>query len=102
MDQTLFLNEVERRLALLFKASQSGYPIPAIERHRLEGFMQAGIFLGLSSKADLAQLMERIHLEIFGKTLAERKQQPPASWIFAEVDYSQYESPSYVRTRSET
>ncbi|WOX07085.1 hypothetical protein [Microbulbifer pacificus] len=102
MQQEKFTQEVSRRLRGLFGSSKLGFPIPPIERHRLEGFMQAGIFLGLSSKAELAQLMEDIHVDIFGKTIAERKAQAPLSWVFEEVDYSHYESPAYERTRQES
>ncbi|HEY8568777.1 hypothetical protein [Microbulbifer sp.] len=97
-----FTHEVSRRLRGLFGTSKLGMPIPPIERHRLEGFMQAGIFLGLSSKAELAQLMEEIHFDIFGKTIAEHRAQAPLSWVFEEVDYSLYESPAYERTHQES
>ncbi|WP_066959380.1 hypothetical protein [Microbulbifer sp. Q7] len=99
MKQETFIPEVSRRLRQLFSTSKLGMAIPPSERHRLEGFMQAGIFLGLSSKAELAELMEGIHLEVFGKTIAERKAEAPSSWVFEEVDYALYETPTYQRAR---
>ncbi|WP_323845566.1 hypothetical protein [Microbulbifer magnicolonia] len=100
MDREAYIDEVKRRLTLMFRASRDGYKAPATERHRLEGFMQAGIFLGLARKSELAQIMNEIHVEIFGKTIEERKSESAALWISEDVDYGQYEQPAYQRVRS--
>ncbi|MCA0899751.1 hypothetical protein [Microbulbifer agarilyticus] len=99
MQQEKFTQEVARRLRQLFANSKLGMQIPVVERHRLEGFMQAGIYLGLNSKAELAQLMEEIHIEVFGNTIAEHKAEAPHAWVFEEIDYGPYETPAYVRNR---
>ncbi|MBY6190040.1 hypothetical protein KUV22_06360 [Microbulbifer agarilyticus] len=99
MQQEKFTQEVARRLRQLFANSKLGMQIPVVERHRLEGFMQAGIYLGLNSKAELANLMEEIHIEVFGKTIAEHKAEAPHAWVFEEIDYSPYETPAYVRNQ---
>nr|WP_010133333.1 hypothetical protein [Microbulbifer agarilyticus] len=99
MQQEKFIEEVARRLRQLFTNSKLGMQIPVVERHRLEGFMQAGIFFGLNSKTELAQLMEEIHIEVFGKTIAERKAHAPHAWVFEEIDYRPYETPTYVRNQ---
>ncbi|WP_299597443.1 hypothetical protein [uncultured Microbulbifer sp.] len=99
MQQDKFIQQVSRRLHRLFTNSKLGVRIPPVERHRLEGFMQAGVFFGFSSKNELAEMIENIHIDVFGKTIAERKAEAPASWIFEEVDYSQYDSPTYERSR---
>ena len=47
MNKDEFLHEVEKRLSKMFTASKEGYKAAPVERHRLEGFMQAGGFIGV-------------------------------------------------------
>ncbi|WP_428819398.1 hypothetical protein [Microbulbifer sp. MCCC 1A16149] len=97
MNRENFLNEVERRFTFAFKASKSGHPIPEIERHRLQGFMQAGVFLGLCNRSELNTIMENTHMRIFHKSIQERKLSAPVSWIYEETDYSIYDTPAFTR-----
>lgn len=97
MHKAEFLNEVDRRLRRLFKASHEGFSFPAAERHRLEGFMNAGIFLNLATKSELAARMELLHQEIFGMSIEQRRQQKGAAWQGEAIDYSCYEAPAYAR-----
>lgn len=95
-----FIAEVTRRMQRMFAASKQGYRTAAVERHRLEGFMNAGIFMGLCTNSELAQRMEAIHFEVFGKTIADRKSGASLSWIYEEAtDYSAYESPTFERVK---
>ena len=98
IDRIHFLAEVETRLARMFSANKCGYRTPAVERHRLEGFMQAGVFLGLSNNRELAELMEESHLAVFGKSIGDRRQQEKAlNWSYEQVDYSAFEEPAITR-----
>jgi len=49
MNKEKFLSEVTNRLSRQFHASKEGYRIADSERHRLEGFIQAGIFLQIAT-----------------------------------------------------
>lgn len=100
MNKESYLNEIEKRLRLLFKASKEGYKSSPTQRHRLEGFMQAGAFLGLANNAELKVLMEAVHLEIFHKSISERKVELAGSWDNEVIDYSQYEQPTFERKNS--
>ena len=93
-----FLDEVSRRLTALFRANQQGVKPSPQERHRLEGFMQAGVFMELTSNQELSELMERIHQQVFGLSIAERRQQQQSRWPEEEIDFSRYEQPAYQRT----
>ncbi|WP_237066725.1 hypothetical protein [Microbulbifer guangxiensis] len=99
-DRTHFLSEVEARLLRLFSCSKSGYRISPQERHRLEGFMQAGVFLGLTDNSALGVLMERCHQTVFNKSIAERRAENPINAGYERIDYSPYEQPAYTRRRS--
>ncbi|KAA1188397.1 hypothetical protein F0M18_18030 [Pseudohalioglobus sediminis] len=95
-----YLKEVETRLARMFRASRDGHKASPAERHRLEGFIQAGSFLGLASKDQLQSLMEKVHYDIFGKTIKERQSEQATSWVPENIDYSHYEQPAFERSRT--
>ena len=93
-----YIAEIERRLKMHFSAARDGYKLPAADRHRLEGFMQGAIFMGLATRSELAEVMESVHYAVFGMSLSERKIEQPARWQESEVDYSGYDAPAYQRT----
>ena len=97
MNKGEFLNEVEKRPSKMFTASKEGYKSAPVERHRLEGFMQAGVFIGLVSNAALSELMESVHLNVYGQTIAERREACSTNWHNEAIDYSQYDQPAYMR-----
>ena len=99
MNKDKYINEVDKRLSQLFLASKEGYKATPVERHRLEGFMNAGVVMGLVSNSELAALMDNIHLIVFGKTIRQRKSERPTNWAEEVIDYSGYEQPTYERIK---
>ena len=102
MNKEHYLSEIEKRLNQIFTASKEGYKAPPAERHRLEGFMAAGVFMGLASNAELAKVMNEIHVRLFGKTIEQRKKELPGSWQEEGIDYSFYDQPTFERKDKET
>jgi hypothetical protein len=96
-DKEEYLHEVETRLARMFRASLDGHKAAPVERHRLEGFIQAGSFFGLATSDELKSLMDRVHVDVFGKSIEERQSEQSSSWVPESIDYSQYEQPTYER-----
>lgn len=99
MNRESYLEEVEKRLRNMFGASREGYRTPDKIRHQLEGFMQAGIFLNLASRAELYELMNDVHEAVYGKSIEERKAERLAKWEVEAIDYSAYEAPTYERKK---
>ena len=97
MDKKEYLDEVNKRLTRLFRASKESYKIPDIDRHRLEGFIHAGIFMKIATPTEMAELLERAHYSVFGKTVQERKAEKSTGWSDIEVDYGLFDSPTYLR-----
>ena len=62
-----------------------------VEKHRCEGFMQAGVVLGAATNEELQERIEAIHLDVFGQTVKEREKARASGWKEDAVDYSQYE-----------
>jgi hypothetical protein len=100
-DKEDYLQEVETRLERMFRASRDGHKAAPVERHRLEGFIQAGTFLGLATTEELKSLLDRVHLDIFGKTVEERQSEQSTTWIPENIDYNQFEQPAYERHRNQ-
>ena len=97
MNKVDFINEVEKRLNQIFSASKEGYKSSPEDRHRLEGFMHAGVFMGIATNAELAEFMDKIHVRIFGKTIQQRKTELASNWREETIDYGQYEQPTFER-----
>jgi len=51
MDKNAFLHEIEKRLSRMFSVSKAGQKMIPVDKSRLEGFMQAGVFLELVTNA---------------------------------------------------
>lgn len=98
-DQKAYIHEVEKRLRRMFRASRDGHKAAPAERHRLEGFMQAGTFVGLAASDELKSLMNQVHIDVFGKTIQDRKSELSTPQVPENIDYSQYEQPTYERDR---
>lgn len=78
MSRDNYLNEVEKRLNRLFLVSKEAYKPSQVDKHRLEGFMNAGVIMGFASNAELSVLMDEAHIRVFGKTIQQRKKERPA------------------------
>jgi len=99
MNKEKYLSRVENQLRQIFQASKEGYKNSA-EKHRLEGFMQAGVIVGLVTNTELNTLMEDVHLTVFGKTIKQRKEERSIHFDDETIDYSGYEQPTFERKDS--
>ena len=53
--------------------------------------------MGLVTNTELAKVMDEIHVQLFGKTIQQRKAELPGSWQEEGIDYSLYEQPTFER-----
>ena len=53
--------------------------------------------MGFATSQQLADLMERVHFSVFGKTIAERREESVSLWPQATIDYNHYDQPAYER-----
>jgi len=100
-DSDRFSEEVRQRLLRIFNATKQGLKVADIDKHRCEGFIQAGVVMGWVSNEQMNQLMDATHRAVFGKSIAERQADLSARslWQPHQVDYSQYETPAIERRR---
>jgi len=68
------------------------------QKLRTQGFIQAGELLHICSRDDIQQLMEQIHQQVFGQSIAERQQQQNArQQAIADGDFDYFEQPAWER-----
>lgn len=72
MDKQQFSQLCYQQLVSIFEQAKSRKKVD-IQKHRTEGFIQAGKVLGLLSEHDAIDLMEKAHIDVYGLTIAERK-----------------------------
>ena len=72
VDKNLFLAAVEKRLNRLFERSKRGEK-SAKEKAQLEGFMEAGKAMNIITHKEGMELMDKVHIQVFGETMNERK-----------------------------
>ncbi|MDP5137200.1 hypothetical protein ORJ04_14695, partial [Rheinheimera baltica] len=68
----LFLITLKQQFIDIFTTSKAGKDNTEL-RLRTQGFIHAGELLELCSRAEVQQLMEQVHQDVFGVSIAERK-----------------------------
>lgn len=98
-----YLAEIEKRLFNMFSASKQGIKATAMEKHRLQGFMQAGVYLKIQTLEEQQALIELVHFKVHGKTVAQRSEELTRRGIQPDtsIDYSYYDTPTHHRQSSE-
>lgn len=98
LQRDLFLITLEAQFRDLFQASKAGKD-NSEQRLRAQGFIHAGELLQLCSRQQVQQLMEKVHLEVFGISIAERKPSAQArrQQALQLGDYAYFEEPAFNR-----
>ena len=99
-EQEQFHKECTRRLKRIYRHVLAGDPQPQDEAE-LRGFMQAGLFMKLTDRQALDDLIEAAHYKIFGESRSERKQKSASKPNVSQTDFSMYESPAWERKKKE-
>ncbi|WP_146047829.1 hypothetical protein [Zhongshania marina] len=92
-----FTEELQRQITRICRASKEGYKTSAVDRHRLEGFIHAGVFLGLTTNAAAKNLLESTYLAITGETLNQASTKPNETMSVDLPNYERFDTPTYLR-----
>ena len=68
-----FIAALREQLHETFTAAKSGLSVSAEDKYRCEGFMQAGVELELVTDDEVSQLINSVHLSVYGQSIAERR-----------------------------
>lgn len=66
MNQRQYVAEVRRQLVNFYRQKRDGYSVSDEQRGRIEGFMQAGVSLGIFSERQRDQLIDNVYEQVFG------------------------------------
>ena len=72
-DKEKFLDDFQVILEDLYKVQRKRGSQNKEKKGFVDGFMHAGILIGLVDIEELQKHIDQIHLDVFGKTLEERK-----------------------------
>lgn len=97
MNKNEFIIEIESRLKKIFTASRDGFKVSLSEKHRNEGFLQAGVFMGFISNEELYEKINTIHISVFGVSIEEKRKTDELKWKEGSIDYSAYDIPVFIR-----
>ena len=112
MNQRQYVAEVRRQLVNFYRQKRDGYSVSDEQRGRIEGFMQAGVSLGIFSERQRDQLIDNVYEQVFGTedscaSTIECYQKPhpresqalssAVQWSEEIRDYSEYDTPTVHR-----
>lgn len=96
----LFLITLKQQFTDIFNTSKAGKDTAEL-RFRAQGFVHAGELLELCSRGEIKQLMEDVHKDVFGITVAERKPKEfdRRQQALKVGDYDYFDEPAFNRLR---
>lgn len=92
-----FSTELKRRFTQMCRASKEGYKASPTERHRLEGFIQAGVYVGLIDNPSAKAILEDTYHDVFQQPMSTAAKSNTTNWQLELRDYSLYDTPAYLR-----
>lgn len=93
--RTQFLDDVSKQLEQFYQDMKLKRKMDQQQKSRIEGFMFAGTRLGLTDKNELNTLMEKVHFNVFGLSITERRlkslknEQEEVDWSFYDIPITQ-------------
>ena len=99
MDKKVFVDSCYAQLLSIFKEAKN-HQKDDKQKHRLEGYIQAGKVMGVISGDEALTLMEDAHYEIFGETIKSRKTRKASlKEAVSRGDDDFIDIPAYERSR---
>lgn len=92
----VFLESVQNQLIALYAKQKDIGKQDELLKHRIEGFMFAGIMTEMATNEELSSMIDKIYYDTFGMTPIERKLQKEKGDM-EEVDWTYYDSPPSKR-----
>jgi hypothetical protein len=92
----LFLESVKQQLRDFYQDLRHTSKANEINKARIEGYMLAGVQIGLTNNEELKDIMINVHYEVFGKSIEQRRIEYALEYR-SEEHWEIYDSPSYER-----
>jgi hypothetical protein len=99
MDQkTVFMDCTEQQLMDFYTKLRDSKKSDEILKAKIEGFMFAGVVLGLADNDEFKQLMERVHQTVFEMSVEERRISRALEKSDQDI-WSIYDEPAWQRSK---
>lgn len=99
MDKKNFVDSCYAQLFSIFKKAKN-HQKDEKQKHRIEGFIQAGKVMGVVSASEAMTLMEDAHFEVFGESIESRKSRKAnIKEAVARGDDDYIDIPAYERNK---
>jgi len=95
--RTTYLNAIKDHVTELYAVQDSKSESYLRLKNRLDGFMNAGLVIGIASKAELQDIVEKVHMSVFGLTIKQRSVELKLGSKTTEVDWDIYDTPTIHR-----
>ena len=66
-------------------------------RNKLDGFIQAGVVIGIADRKELQEIIDKEHMDIFGITRKQRHAELKLDKKTTEIDWGIYDTPTIHR-----
>ena len=88
MNKQSYIDEVNKRLSSFYAVTNTSRGMNLGQKYRLEGFLDAGILMGLVTYKELDEIIEAKHMSILGESITERKERKRYSHKSEQFDLS--------------
>ena len=94
--RAVFEKRFEELLQSLYAFGDAKVPAKEQLSQKIEGFIEAGLLLEVTDNTRLQEIVDRVHLEVFGESLADRTKAAKLG-LTSDRDWTEYERPSFER-----
>jgi len=99
MDKQDFLTSCYQQLLAIFEKAKN-YQKDDKQKHRTEGYIQAGKVMGLITNDEVQAIMDKAHFEVFVETIESRKSRKASlKEAIERGDDSYIDIPAYERNK---
>lgn len=92
----IFLKSVESQLVSFYEDLKRTNKANEITKARIEGYMLAGVHLGLTDNEFLQKMVSDVHWSVFGKSIEQRRMDKALAF-HSDRDWDIYDKPSHLR-----
>lgn len=96
MNKEDYIKQLRDQAKRIYVQMKAGYRINDSDRYRSEGFINAGIVLGVITREEAKLILEELHQQVIGVSTQQRKAQSKEDWNEPR-DYTSYDSPPFTR-----
>ncbi len=100
MDKYDFITDCYQQLLAIFEKAKNRQKDDK-QKHRTEGYIQAGKVMGFITNVEVQNLMDKAHFEIFAETIESRRSKKRnLKEAIARGDHDYIDIPAYERNKN--